>query len=703
MLKDGRILLGAGKDTAHATGCEKNNMRIYEPPYLFAGGARPVINLAEGTAMTVGGSALTVPYTGTVRTTRGVALMAPGSLTHGFDMGQRYVPLAFTDNGDGTLTVQPPENVNIAPPGDYLLHIVSTTGVPSVGKHVQLAAPPPCRYAVDGNTPSYIEAEARSRQSGPFVTVADAARSGGASIAVTEAGVNHTAEPDEGKVLWYDVNVASGGNFYLWALANGPDGGSDSFWLSADGLADVQLDLPAATWGWVRTTAASLNLATGKHTLKIKVREDGALLDKILLTKDGAFTPTGLGGTALACNGLFAPTGLMATPGNGSVALSWNPVVGATSYTVKRSTTSGSGYMTVQSGITATTFNNMGLTNGTPYFFVVSASNAVSESPNSSEVPATPVAAPVWTSQDIGAVATAGSWMLNAMTGVHTIQGNGADIWNTVDEFRFTHQPLTGDGTITARVVTFNNTGNNANAKAGVMIRQSLAANSPHVLACMPPQGTATLVKAIKRTTSGGTSVSQTGPSPTFPRWVRVVRSGTTLTAYQSTNGTSFTQLGTPSSITGMTGTVFVGLAVTSHTDGTNNTATFDNVTVTTPMPQPPGPPTNLACTAGNGQCACSWTAPPWRHQLQPEAQPHQRQRVRAGRQQPPDDQLHRHHPGQRRPALLRRVGEQRQRRGRELDPGQLHPDRPALGAHRPDGHRRRRSGHTELDGHRRQ
>ena len=78
VLKDGRILLGAGKDNDHATGCEKNEMRIYEPPYLFAGGARPVINLAEGTSMTVGGSAMTVPFTGTVHATRGVALMAPG-------------------------------------------------------------------------------------------------------------------------------------------------------------------------------------------------------------------------------------------------------------------------------------------------------------------------------------------------------------------------------------------------------------------------------------------------------------------------------------------------------------------------------------------------------------------------------------------------------------------------------------------------
>src|SRR6185295_14729395 len=174
-------------DDTHATGCEKSNMRIYEPPYLFGAGGRPTItNLPEGVPMTVGGAALTVAYTGTVRSTRGVALMAPGSLTHGFDMGQRYVPLAFTDNGNGTLTVQPPENINIAPPGEYLLYLVSNTGVPSLGKYVQLAPPPLCRYAVNGTGDSYLEAEARSRQSGPFAPGSDAARSGGAYVGVTE-------------------------------------------------------------------------------------------------------------------------------------------------------------------------------------------------------------------------------------------------------------------------------------------------------------------------------------------------------------------------------------------------------------------------------------------------------------------------------------------------------------------------------------
>ncbi len=86
------------------------------------------------------------------------------------------------------------------------------------------------------------------------------------------------------------------------------------------------------------------------------------------------------------------PTGLTATAGNAQVQLSWNASTGATGYNVKRATTSGGPYTTV-AAVTNTSFTNTGLTNGTTYFFVVSATNANGESANSTEAPATPLAA----------------------------------------------------------------------------------------------------------------------------------------------------------------------------------------------------------------------------------------------------------------------------------------------------------------------
>ncbi|WP_257452785.1 glycoside hydrolase family 6 protein [Archangium lipolyticum] len=85
----------------------------------------------------------------------------------------------------------------------------------------------------------------------------------------------------------------------------------------------------------------------------------------------------------------FSPTGLTATPSNQQVTLSWSAALGATSYTVKRGTAS-SGPFTNVTTVTGTTYTLTGLTNGTTYYFVVSASNANGESANSSAVSAIP-------------------------------------------------------------------------------------------------------------------------------------------------------------------------------------------------------------------------------------------------------------------------------------------------------------------------
>jgi len=83
------------------------------------------------------------------------------------------------------------------------------------------------------------------------------------------------------------------------------------------------------------------------------------------------------------------PTGLTATAGDTQVTLSWSASSGATSYNVKRATTSGGPYSTITSP-TATSYTDAGLANGVTYYYVVSAVNGVGESANSTPANATP-------------------------------------------------------------------------------------------------------------------------------------------------------------------------------------------------------------------------------------------------------------------------------------------------------------------------
>jgi hypothetical protein len=100
-----------------------------------------------------------------------------------------------------------------------------------------------------------------------------------------------------------------------------------------------------------------------------------------------------------------APGALTATPGNGQVSLAWTAASGANLYRVHRATVSGGPYTTIQSNVTSTSFTNTGLTNGTTYYYVVTATNGVGEGPNSNEASATPVTPPT-----VVTFTTAGCW-----------------------------------------------------------------------------------------------------------------------------------------------------------------------------------------------------------------------------------------------------------------------------------------------------
>ena len=112
---------------------------------------------------------------------------------------------------------------------------------------------------------------------------------------------------------------------------------------------------------------------------------------------------------SVTVNPLAAPTGLTAAAGNAQAALSWTPSAGASSYNVKRSLVSGSNYSTISSR-TAASYTDTGLTNGTTYYYVVSAVNAGGESANSAQASATPLSpSQSWRQTYFGTISNTGN------------------------------------------------------------------------------------------------------------------------------------------------------------------------------------------------------------------------------------------------------------------------------------------------------
>jgi RHS repeat-associated protein len=183
-----------------------------------------------------------------------------------------------------------------------------------------------------------------------------------------------------------------------------------------------------------------------------------------------------------------------------------------------------------------------------------------------------------WLDEDIGTVGVAGS--ATYTNGVFTGNGAGQGLFYSADQFHFIYQPLAGDGTIVARVVT--QTGNNSPI-AGVMIRATLSTGA---ISALIGYRTSTAY-FIERTTTGANSTYQTIASAALPYWVKLVRSGSTFTGYTAPDGVNWVQVGTTQTIS-MAQNVYVGLAVSSDTTSSLSTATFDNVSITTPtVPAP--------------------------------------------------------------------------------------------------------------------
>ena len=148
-------------------------------------------------------------------------------------------------------------------------------------------------YALDGSVGGFIEAELPSRNVGQLTTYLDATRSNGMTIGT----VNGSGASSTTHFLTFDIDVTNGGSFYVFLLGSGPNTGSDSFIVNANYGTDQSITVGLNSWIWKKASTA-IAMPSGRHTLIVKVREDGAQVDKIYLSKSSS-TPSGNGGTAL--------------------------------------------------------------------------------------------------------------------------------------------------------------------------------------------------------------------------------------------------------------------------------------------------------------------------------------------------------------------------------------------------------------------
>jgi regulation of enolase protein 1 (concanavalin A-like superfamily) len=151
------------------------------------------------------------------------------------------------------------------------------------------------------------------------------------------------------------------------------------------------------------------------------------------------------------------------------------------------------------------------------------------------------------------------------------------------DQFHFMHQPLDGDGTITARVVSQEDTGEWA--KAGIMIKQSVEQGAPYAAMLVTPGHGVRFQADFTTDVAGGDSGT--------PVWLRLTRSGTTITGYTSPDGAAWRQVGS-ADLAGLPQTAEAGMFASSPSNGTRvirrgggtsaspdyepSTATFDSV-----------------------------------------------------------------------------------------------------------------------------
>jgi len=161
--------------------------------------------------------------------------------------------------------------------------------------------------------------------------------------------------------------------------------------------------------------------------------------------------------------------------------------------------------------------------------------------------------------------------------GVFSIEGAGADIWSSSDQFAFVHRKAEKDNYISARIISQTHT--DPWAKTGLMIRESKVPNSAFVMLCVTPGNGISLQW---RDTTGGTCKKKDYKAESLPVYLKLSKNGSTFIVYKSANGNQWDLLGDITLKRTFVEPFFVGMEVASHSSNMLNLSKFDHVKVGT-------------------------------------------------------------------------------------------------------------------------
>ncbi|OGU70930.1 MAG: hypothetical protein A3H45_09185 [Ignavibacteria bacterium RIFCSPLOWO2_02_FULL_55_14] len=182
---------------------------------------------------------------------------------------------------------------------------------------------------------------------------------------------------------------------------------------------------------------------------------------------------------------------------------------------------------------------------------------------------------PPWTKTDVGAAEPAGNAAIE--DGLWYVLGGGTGLQYTGDKFHFLSRPFTGNVCITAQLEGLEQV--TGPSFAGVMIRESLLANSRSIMVGVYPQYG--LQTSFRVTPTGPvTTITHDAGSKSAPRWLRAVRTGNVFSTFTSVDGEAW--LDTLHTVTlAMDSTQSVGLAASSGSGSETIDTRFTSVSVT--------------------------------------------------------------------------------------------------------------------------